>query len=259
LPPHRDERGRLIAALLALAILVVWEIVVRTRLVPATFFPPPSAIGVALFEATVRGEMLVHLGATLTRVLSGLALGGLAGTLAGLAMGVSPRARSIADPFVAAFHPVPKLALLPLFMVLLGLGESSRVVVVSLAAFFPMLLNTMAGVRQILRVHFDVARTYGASRWQILARVVVPGSVPAILIGLRLATNIAFVSAIAVEMVASGRGLGSQVWLSWQVLRVELLYATLFVIALLGVTINTTLRWLARRGAPWLSEREITV
>jgi ABC-type nitrate/sulfonate/bicarbonate transport system permease component len=144
-------------------------------------------------------------------------------------------------------------------MVLLGLGESSRVVVVSLAAFFPMLLNTMSGVRQINRVHFDVARTYGASRWQILTRVVLPGSVPAILTGLRLATNIAFVSAIAVEMVASGRGLGSQVWLAWQVLRVDLLYATLFVIALLGVAINFSLRWIARRGAPWLSEREIAV
>ncbi|MDQ3518991.1 MAG: ABC transporter permease subunit, partial [Gemmatimonadota bacterium] len=122
-----------------------------------------------------------------------------------------------------------------------------------------MLLSAMAGVRQINQVHFDVARSYGASRRQMLTRVVLPGSLPMVLMGTRLAANVAFLSAIAVEMVSASTGLGAQLWFSWQVLRVDLLFATITVIALLGVGLSAVLRGLARRGAPWLDEREITI
>jgi ABC-type nitrate/sulfonate/bicarbonate transport system permease component len=251
-----EVRGRWIAAGLALALLVLWESLSRLGLVPAMFVPAPSDVVAALVRSFGSGEMLASIGATMFRVVAGLVLGGSMGLLAGWLMGGSRRLRAVADPFVAAAHPIPKLALLPLLMVFLGIGETSRVVVVAAASFFPMLLNTMAGVRQISTVHFDVARSFGASRRQLLRRVVLPGSLPMVLTGLRLAANIAFLSGIAVEMVAARTGLGAQVWLSWQVLRIDLLYATLVVIAALGVALHVTLRWLARRGAPWLSERE---
>jgi NitT/TauT family transport system permease protein len=184
----------------------------------------------------------------------GLLLGAVPGLLLGLAMGGSPRLRAIVDPFVAAIHPMPKLALLPLLMVLLGIGEAPRIVVIAIAAFFPMLLSAMAGVRQISPVHFEVARNYGASPHQVFLRVALPGSLPMVLTGLRLAANVSLLLAIAVEIASAQLGLGALVWLSWQVLRVELLYATLVVTALFGIGINVLLQWVARRLVPWLPE-----
>lgn len=258
-PRARSGSPRVLAALIAVGIFGLWEVASRAELLHSAFVPAPSAIAGALGDSVRRGELTSHLLATLSRVAAGLALGGGAGFLLGLTLGAFRRARAVMDPFVAAVHPIPKLALLPLLMLLLGLGEWPKIVVIAAASFFPMLLNTIAGVRQINGVHFDVARVYGASRLQLLTRVMFPGSVPMVLTGLRLAANVAFLSAIAVEMVYSQRGLGALIWLSWQVLRVDALYATLAVIALVGIVLNAVLQWAARRGAPWLSERELTV
>lgn len=240
-------------------VAVLWELAVRTHVASGMFLPAPSEILRELALGLWGGTLLASLRATAFRVLSGLLIGGVAGALFGLLMGASRRLSRLLNPLVAGVHPIPKLSLLPLFMVFFGLGETPKVIVVSAAAFFPMLLSTMAGVRHIASVHFDVARTYGASRRQLIRHVVIPGSVPMMLSGLRLAANIAFLSAIAVEMVAAKNGLGAEVWLAWQVLRLDELFATLVVIAAVGVTVNAMLRWVSRRVAPWLTAREVTI
>jgi ABC-type nitrate/sulfonate/bicarbonate transport system permease component len=253
-----ERRGRWIAAGLAVALVALWELVLRTGIAADTLLPAPTSIAAELWRSVQAGEMMVTTVITLRRVLLGLLFGGGVGLVAGWLMGASRRFRAVTDPFVAAMHPIPKLALLPLFMVLLEIGESAKIAVIAAASFFPMVLNSMAGVRTINVLHFDVARSYGASHWQMLRLVALPGSIPMVLTGVRLAANIAFLSAIAVEMVSASDGLGGQVWLSWQVLRMERLFATLVVIAALGLTLNQLLRWVAERAAPWLGERERT-
>jgi len=252
--PERTPSDRWIAAGIAIGLLVLWETLSRAGVLSRTFVPAPTSIVRTLVAETASGVLPLHLGATLMRMVPGLLTGGLAGLVLGLAMGWSRRMRGVVDPFIAAMHPVPKLALLPLFMVLLGLGETPRIVVVALACFFPMLLSAMAGVRQISPVHFEIAKNYGASRAQMLMRVVLPGSLPMVLTGIRLAANAALVLSIAVEIASATTGLGSLVWLSWQVFRVELLYATIIITAVLGISINALLQWSARRLVPWLSE-----
>jgi len=239
---------------LVAVILAIWETAIGLGWYRGIFFPAPSAIVRSLAASVASGTLGPHLGATLSRVVIGLLVGGTAGFLIGLAMGMWGRLRRIFDPLVAAAHPVPKLTLFPLFIVLAGIGEASKVMVVSTAAFFPMLINTMAGVRQISPIYFDVARNYGASPTQVFRRVLIPGSLPFALSGVRLAANVAFLSTVAVEMVMAERGLGSLIWLSWQVLRVEQLFATLSVIAGFGICLNASLTWLASRVAPWLGE-----
>ena len=258
-PAQRERRGRMLALVIGMTILATWELVSRIGILSATTLPPPTAILRALVVALTEGDLLTHLGITLGRLSAGLLIGGTAGLLTGLAMGWSRRLRGIGDPFVSFVHPVPKLSLLPLLMVFFGLGETPKILVIAATSFFPMALNAMAGVRQISPVHFDVARSHGASRRQMLRRVVIPGSLPTVLIGARLATNVALVTTVAVEMIAAQRGLGSQLWLSWQILRVDLLFATVLLIAMLGVTVNRGMRRLARHAAPWLSERELTI
>lgn len=239
------------AAALALALLAILEIAARSGLVSGVLLPPPTAAARALAESIADGTMGRHTAATLLRVIPGLLIGAAPGLLLGLAMGASERLRAVADPFVAAVHPLPKLALLPLAMLLLGIGEAPRIAVIAAAAFFPMLINAMAAVREIAPSHIELARNYGARRLQILTRVILPGSLPLALSGLRLAANVAFLMTVSVEMILPDDGLGALVWLSWQVLRVDQLWATLFVIGLLGVLLNAGLARLGRRLAPW--------
>jgi NitT/TauT family transport system permease protein len=244
------------AAIVAVA-LAAWEWRVRTGGLSALFFPAPSTIALTLVRLLTSGELAIHLSATLSRLLLGFALGGLPGLILGLAMGWSRWLRAVVDPFIAAAHPVPKIAVLPLIMIIFGIGESSKVVVVAVAVFFPMLINTMAGVRQISPIHFEVAQNYGASLFKVFTRVIVPGSLPLVLTGTRLALNIALLLTIAVELVAAREGLGEMIWFAWQTLRTEELYASLIVIAALGFSFNFLLQRLTARLVPWRVEREI--
>jgi NitT/TauT family transport system permease protein len=243
------------AAVVAVA-LTVWEWQARTGGLSALFFPAPSTIALTLVRLLTSGELAVNVGATLSRLFLGFALGGLPGLILGLAMGWSRRLRVVVDPFIAAAHPVPKIAVLPLIMIIFGIGESSKVVVVAVAVFFPMLINTMAGVRQISPIYFEVAQNYGAGLIKVFTRVVVPGSLPLVLTGARLALNVALLLTIAVELVAAQEGLGEMIWFAWQTLRTEELYASLIVIAALGISFNLLLQRLTVRLVPWQVERE---
>jgi len=205
------------------------------------------------------GKLATHLSATLSRLLGGLALGGGAGLLLGLAMGWSRRLRGALNPVIAGIHPIPKIALFPLLIVWFGVGEQSKVVAVAVGSFFPMLINTMGGVRNINPVHLDLARNSGAHTGQLFRRVLFPGSLPMVLTGLRVAANVAFVSTIGVEMVAAKNGLGSMLWLSWQLFRIDQLYATLVVIAIIGICLTSLIRWLGERMAPWLTTSAGTI
>ena len=243
------------AAVVAVA-LAIWEWQVRMGGLSALFFPAPSTIARTLARLVTSGELVTHLRATLSRLFLGFALGGLPGLILGLAMGWSRRLRAIFDPLIAAAHPVPKIAVLPLIMIIFGIGESSKIVSVAVAVFFPVLINTMAGVRQISPIYFEVAKNYGANLSRVLTRVVVPGSLPLVLTGARLALNTALVLTIAVEVVAAREGLGEMIWFAWETLRTEDLYVTLIVIAALGISFNAVLQRLTGRLVPWQVEHE---
>lgn len=243
------DRRRSLAILAAGAF--VWEMVARLGGVSAIFFPPPTTIFASLWRDLLSGALHPHVAATLMRAIPALVLGGVPAFLLGFGMGWSPRLRHVAEPFVSALHPVPKLALLPLFMVMAGIGEGAKVLAVAAAAFFPLLVSVVAGVRQIPPMHLEVARNYGATGTRLVRRVLIPAALPSVMTGLRLAANLALVTTIGVEMIAADVGLGTRVWLSWQVMRTDQLYATLFVIALIGVVLTLTLRWCERRLMPW--------
>ena len=247
----RSRPERWVVIVVPLAALGLWEWSVRAGLVSPLFFPAPSVIAMAGMRMLRSGELGRHVGSTLYRVVAGFALGGLSGLIVGLVMGWWPRLRAVMDPLIAAAHPLPKIALLPLIMIFFGIGEISKIVAVAISAFFPMLINAMAGVRQIHPIHYEVARNYGASPGRVLARVVMPGSLPLVLVGARLAVNSALLVTIAVELISAQEGLGSAIWLAWETLQTEKLYVGLFVIAVLGVAINRLLQMLTHVLTPW--------
>lgn len=254
-PDPTYERERWLALLTMVAAVGLWEAASRAGWISRLFFPPPSEVGAALIRAARSGDLIAHLTVTLTRVGAGVAIGGTMGLLIGLLLGWSPRLRAFVDPFVATFHPIPKLAVLPFVMMLFGVGEASKIVVIAIGVFFPMLLTAMAGVRHIQATYFDVAAVYGATRLQMLGHIVLPGSLPFVLTGVRLAFNIGLLVTLAVELVTARRGLGRMIWFAWETFRIEDLYAALAVIAAIGVGVNLVLGWLTARLVPWRAER----
>ncbi|MCS7040697.1 MAG: ABC transporter permease [Anaerolineae bacterium] len=231
--------------------LLVWEMAATRRWISPLFFPAPTTILRTLLAYSASGKLVADLAATLGRLLMGLMLGGSMGMLLGLLMGGSPRLRRLVDPLVAAMHPIPKISLLPLVLIIFGLGESSRVVLVAVASFFPTVINTMTGVQQIPPIYYEVAANYQASPLTVFRRIIIPGSLPMILAGWRIALNTALVITIAVELITAREGLGAAIWLAWQTLRTEHFYAALLVIAVLGLGSNGLLHLLSAWLIPW--------
>lgn len=237
--------------LVLVAGVVLWEVAARAGWISALFFPPPSEITLTLVRMLGSAGFWAALGSTLLRLAAGVLIGGGAGLMLGWLMGVNRPLQVALAPLVAALHPLPKLAIFPIVLVILGIGESSKVALVALTAFFPMLLNTLAGVQQIDPTYWEVAANYGATGGKMLRRVVLPGSLPMTLTGLRLAVNGALVVTIAIEMLSARQGLGATIWLAWQTLRTENLYATLLVIGALGVLLSALLDVLTKSLVPW--------
>jgi len=254
---RRFTRGAWPTVFLTAGLLVMWELWARGKSVSTILFPAPSLIAATLARQVASGELAQMLAATLRRLALGFFVGGVPALLLGLLMGFSGKVRAAVDPLVAGAHSIPKIAVLPILMIVLGIGEAPKIVIVAAATFFPLLINTMVGVRQISPIHFEVAHSYGASAPRVFRRVLLPGSLPHILSGCRIALNSALLITIALEIVAARTGLGATIWLAWQTLRIEELFAALAVASLLGILFNATLIRLERRLVPWHSTPEI--
>lgn len=241
--------------LLITLLLVVWEWQSNADRMSALFFPAPSTIAQTFKELVASGQMTTHLVATARRLFAGFFIGGTSGLILGLAMGWSTHLRNVFDPLVAAAHPIPKIAIFPLIIILFGIGEASKIVIIALATFFPMLINSMAGVRQISPTYFEVAKNYGARAGRLLWRVILPGSLPLILAGVRLALNSALVLTIAIELITAQEGLGALIGFAWRTLRTGELYASLGTIAVLGISFNVFVHLLMIRLVPWHKEQ----
>jgi NitT/TauT family transport system permease protein len=236
--------------------LMLWEGGVRLGLVSALFFPPPSTIAATISRLTREADLAAHTGMTLQRLALGSMLGGVPALAAGWLMGWSRRLRDVVDPLVAAAHPIPKIALLPIFMVIFGIGELSKIVAIAVSVFFPLVLNAMSGVRQISPIHFEVAHNLDAGRFRTLFRVVIPGSLPSVMTGVRIALNIGLLVTVAIELVASNTGLGARLWLGWQTFRPKEIWAVIALLSAIGLVMNGLLRLVARLIVPWQIESD---
>lgn len=250
------RRGHWQAWIFALTVILAWEVLARLEWIPTLFFPAPSTILATILRLAASGELMVHLTISLQRLILGFLIGGISGLAVGWLTGWFPGLRHALDPLIAALHPLPKVALLPLLMVIFGMGERASTLAVAAATFFPLMINTMSGVQEIPAIYFEVAQSFGAHRSKVFRRVVIPGSLPAVLVGVRIALNVALLVTIAVELVSTETGLGNRIWFAWETFRTEDLWAYLAVISVLGIGLTTGVRWLSRLAAPWRNADE---
>ncbi len=246
-----DRRYRLIALASPILALLMWELTVRMGMLDSRFFPPPTRVAAELADMTASGELWEHLSISLKRIALGFVIGAIPGVVLGMLMGWFRGVKAALDPLVAATYPLPKIALLPLFLIIFGLGETSKVMTVATAGFFLVLITTAHGVSNLDPILIQAAENYGAKGWKLGTKVILPASLPTIFTGLRLSLGVSLLIIVAAEFVAANEGIGFLIWISWSTLRVTRMYAGLVVISILGIIFTTGLNLLGKWLTPW--------
>ncbi|MEO3858624.1 ABC transporter permease [Acrocarpospora sp. B8E8] len=251
----KDAPQRLISIAAPIGLLLLWELVSRVGLLDTRFFPPPSQIARQFMEMAGSGELVQHTWVSIRRLALGFLVGGVPAVVLGLVMGLYRWPRLIIEPLIAATYPIPKSAIFPLFLIIFGLGEASKIAVVAVGVFFPMVINTAAGVLEIQPIYHDVGRNFEAGRLQTFRTIALPGAMPLILTGVKLAVGMALMLIVVAEMLGGSDGLGFLIWNAWATFRVETMYVALIVISALGVILSLALNEMERFLAPWRVRR----
>lgn len=243
--PHRFW-----GVLLLVFLLVLWQ-VSAVHWVSSSSWPPVTDILKAIAEGLGSGELAQVFGSTLWRMAAGFAIGSAIGVLLGLAMASFPLADAALRPLVELLRPIPMPAIVPPLILLLGIDHAMKVFAVSFACFFPVLVNTVSGVRAVDPIALDVARTFQVGRWRTLAMVVLPASLPYILAGLRTSMALALIVSVVAEMIAGSEGIGYYIMTMQYAMRPGDMYGAIFLLAALGYGLNRILLMVEHRLLHW--------
>jgi sulfonate transport system permease protein len=234
-----------------LGFVVLWQVASSLGWVNTAVIPAPSVIIAALWNGLAGGALLGDVAISLQRSGTAFVTAVLVAIPLGLFMGQVRAVEEALDPILQVFRQTSALALYPVFILLLGLGEASKIFVIFWATLFPLLLNTISGVKEVDARLIEMARVYGASRLTVFRRVVLPGAVPSIFVGLRLSATTALLLLIASEMIGANKGVGFQVMNAQYNFQIPLMFAAIFLLAALGLIANYVLVLLQRRLCRW--------
>ena len=255
----RVGRGRLravfVKSIALVLLLAAWEIAPRAGLVDPVFLPPFHTVLGALADLAGNGQLAANAGASLTRSLAGFAVAVVTAVPLGVAIGWYKPVSDVLTPLLQVFLNTAALALLPVFVLILGIGETSKIAIVFYACTWPILLNTISAVRSVDPTLLKLARSLDLSAPRLFARVVLPASVPTIFTGIRLAGAAAIVVVIAAEMVGAKAGLGYLINFSQYNFAIPQMYAGIVAISVLGVAFNQLLVTVERRFTSWRTDR----
>jgi NitT/TauT family transport system permease protein len=233
--------------------LALWELVARLNLIPGQFFFPPfSVVVMEFYHLTASGVLGENFLASLSRVLIGFLTGSIAGIAVGMLMGWRENFHKAFHPIISLFYPIPALGWLPLLMLWIGINEMLPIAIIFICSFFPVLYNTVTGIRNVDKQYIQVARTLGASDARILATVVMPLALPNVFTGLRLEAGMAWRVIIAAEMVAIPTGIGALMMKAESLIRIDIIIVCLIVLAVMCLAFEWFFRYLENRvTAKW--------
>ncbi|KAA3451478.1 ABC transporter permease [Mesorhizobium sp. SARCC-RB16n] len=234
-----------------LGFLALWQAAASSGWVNAAVLPPVDMIVAALWKGLAGGSLLGDIAISLQRAGLAFAAAVIVAIPLGLMIGQVRAVETALDPILQLFRQTSALALYPVFILLMGLGEASKVFVIFWATLFPLLLNTISGVKEVDPKLLEMARVYGARRLTVFRRVVLPGAVPSIFVGLRLGATTALLLLIASEMIGANKGIGFQVMNAQYNFQIPLMFAAIVILAALGLIANQVLVSLQRRLCRW--------
>jgi ABC-type nitrate/sulfonate/bicarbonate transport system permease component len=259
-PPVRDATGKpeltklqrnLLAVAALAALLLLWWTASVTGLMSSVLLPSPSEVAKAFIVSLGDGSLARNVGVSLLRVIEGFSLALISAVPVGILMGSSQIARGLIEPIVELFRPIPPIAVIPLVILWFGIDELSKILVIAYGAFFPILVNTVAGFKEVDRTHIRAAQTLGAKRVEIFRDVILPSAFPFIVVGARLGMSMAFIVLVAAELIASSAGLGYLINDARYNFRTDQIFLGIACIGILGFLLNKTLLEIERHLLKW--------
>lgn len=232
-------------------LIILWELVCRSGVVSELFLPAPTAILLTGWDMVMSGELLVNAKASIVRIVIGFLVGSMTGIVLGLLLGFSKLVDAMGNPVIYALYPIPKLALLPLIILWLGIGEVSKISIIALGVFFPVVINTYSGVKNLDPLFIKVAVSFKTSKYQMIRKVILPGALPVIFAGLKLAAGTALLLLVAAEMIAAKEGIGAMILHYGDLMLTTKLMVGILTLSLMGIVFNHFLQWLEGRIIPW--------
>jgi NitT/TauT family transport system permease protein len=234
-----------------LAVLAIWQAAGSTGLVNSLFLPTPLSILRALWQLAVSGALWQHLYASLFRIGTGWVIGTIAGVATGFAIGLFNHARAIGITFISALFPIPKIALLPLLILWLGIGEEPKIATIALGVFFSTAISVYSGVDAVPRNLIRMAQSFNVRFATIVRRVIWPGALPSILAGFRISASVALLLVVSAEMIGADRGIGAFVLQAGNLMQTDQLLAGVVILSVFGLAIGKLINWLETRLLHW--------
>lgn len=236
---------------LPVLLLVLWELGSRAGLLPPNKYSSPSAVFREMWDLAVSGELAGHISITLYRVFIGFVAGTASATVLGSLTGYSRLVRELLDPTIQALRNVPSIAWVPLFIVWLGIYETSKITLIAVGVFFPVYLNLMSGIQNVDRKLVEVGRMYRLSGFRLVQRVLLPATLPSYLVGLRSGLGLGWMFVVASELMGASRGLGYLLIDGQMTGRVQVVIGSIVLFAILGKLTDVALARLSQRFAGW--------
>lgn len=236
---------------LPVVLLILWEIAARAGLITARLMPAPSTIAVAGWNALMDGTLVYHTLISTRRALIGLAIGGGLGFAAGIVNGLWKPAETLLDSTFQMVRNVPHLALIPLVILWFGIDETAKIFLVSIGVFFPIYINTLHGVRTVDPQVVEMAQIYGLDRKALIARIILPGALPSILVGLRYALGFMWLTLIVAETISAKDGIGYMTMNAREFFLTDVVLLGIIIYALLGKFADSLTRLVERRVLSW--------
>jgi ABC-type nitrate/sulfonate/bicarbonate transport system permease component len=240
------------AGWIALVVMIgLWQLAGSSGWINPLFLPPPSAIARAIWQLAISGALWHHLSYSIMRIGTGWVLGTAAGVVVGFAIGLSSLARGVGVTFISALFPIPKIALLPLLILWLGIGEQPKIATIALGVFFSTAISVYSGVDNVPRNLIRMAQSFNVPFHAIVRRVIWPGALPSILAGFRITASVALLLVVSAEMIGAEYGIGAFVLQAGNLMQTDQLLAGVVILSLFGLAVGRLINWLETRLLHW--------
>lgn len=237
--------------ILPIILVILWQLAANAGSINVQLFPSPAKIWQAFVKSVLNGKLTANIGISLQRVLLGYIYGAVLGIVVGIGLGLSRKAYRLLSFLLELLRPIPIIAWVPVLIMIFGIGESSKVIVIVIGTFWSVFLNTYDGIRSVDAKYLEVADMFMKGKQEKIFTVMLPAALPNIFTGLRLGIGSAWVSVIGAELIASSAGLGYMISYSREMAQPANMYVAVFVIGIIGYFINVLLKWIETRALKW--------
>jgi sulfonate transport system permease protein len=241
----------IVPLIVPLLLVVSWELLSRKGFIKPTILPPPSAIWAVFVEMLISGELLNHLCVSLWRVIKGFSAGAVLGLVVGVLIGLSPRIERALALITGLLRPIPIIAWVPVLILWMGIDEASKITVIAIGSFWPVLLNVVHGIRNTDKKYVELATIFEKSRWTLLTKVVLPSALPSIFTGIRIGIGIAWMSVVGAELIAASSGVGYMIMYARELSQADVMLVGVISIGITGLLIDYVIRTLETRLLKW--------